>query len=275
MTEMNRSIFTFDLGRSLWRNRDLIWQMTRREVVGRYRGSVLGLAWSFFYPLLMLAVFTFVFGVVFKARWGVGIKQTNLDFALILFIGMTMFNLFSECAARAPTLITGNVSYVKKVVFPLEILPAVTLGSALFHWLVSFFVLTLATLLIKGSIPLTAFFMPLIVLPLAVASMAMVWLLSSLGVFLRDVGQTIGIVLTVLQFLSPVFYPISALPPEYQAWLLFNPLTFVIEQSRAVFIWGQYPDWGGLLVYWVACCMLALFGYWWFQKTRKGFADVL
>lgn len=249
--------------------------MTRREVVGRYRGSVFGLAWSFFYPLLMLAVFTFVFGVVFKARWGVGIEQTNLEFALILFVGMTMFNLFSECAARAPTLITGNVSYVKKVVFPLEILPAVTLGSALFHWLVSFFVLTLAMLLIKGSIPLTAFFMPLIVLPLAVASMAMVWLLSSLGVFLRDVGQTIGIVLTVLQFLSPVFYPISALPPEYQAWLLFNPLTFVIEQSRAVFIWGQYPDWGGLLVYWVACCMLALFGYWWFQKTRKGFADVL
>lgn len=249
--------------------------MTRREVVGRYRGSVFGLAWSFFYPLLMLAVFTFVFGVVFKARWGVGVEQSNLDFALILFVGMTMFNLFSECAARAPTLITSNVSYVKKVVFPLEILPAVTLGSALFHWVVNFFVLSLAMIIIKGGVPMTVIFMPLIVLPLAVASMAVVWFLSSLGVFLRDVGQTIGIFLTVLQFMSPVFYPISALPSEYQSWLLLNPLTFVIEQSRAVFVWGVFPSWWGLIAYWVGCCMFALFGYWWFQKTRKGFADVL
>lgn len=272
---MNSSVFSLDFFYSIWRNRDLIWQMTRREVAGRYRGSILGLAWSFFYPLLMLAVFTFVFGVVFKARWGVDIEQTNLDFALILFVGMTMFNLFSECAARASTLITGNVSYVKKVVFPLEILPAVILGSALFHWFVSFLVLTLASLLIKGSIPLTALLMPLIVFPLAIACLAIVWFLSSLGVYLRDVGQVIAVFLTILQFLSPVFYPISALPSEYQKWLLANPLTFVIEQSRAVFIWGQYPDWGGLLVYWFVCCMLALLGYWWFQKTRKGFADVL
>jgi lipopolysaccharide transport system permease protein len=263
------------LANSLWMHRNLIWQMTRREVIGRYRGSVLGLAWSFFYPLIMLAVFTFVFGVVFKARWGTNIEQSQLDFAIILFIGMTMFNLFSECAVRAPTLIIGNVSYVKKVVFPLEILPVIALGSAFFHWLIGFFVLCLAMLLIKGSIPLTAFFIPLIVMPLAIATLGIAWFLSSLGVFLRDVAQTIGIIISVLQFLSPIFYPISALPEKYQAWLLLNPLTFVIEQSRAVFFWGQAPDWSGLLVYSIACILMAWCGYWWFQKTRKGFADVL
>jgi len=249
--------------------------MTRREVTGRYRGSILGLAWSFFNPLLMLAVFTFVFGAIFKARWGTGVPHTNLEFALILFVGMTMFNLFSECALRAPTLITGSVSYVKKVVFPLEILPVVTLLSALFHWLVSIAVLALALVVIKSAIPLTAFFLILVVIPLAIASLGVVWFLSSLGVYLRDVGQTISIPVLMLQFLSPVFYPVSMVPAEYQNWLLLNPLTFPIEQSRAVLLWGRLPDWGTLFAYWLGSFGVAYLGFWWFQRTRNGFADVL
>lgn len=261
---------------SLWQHRGLIGQMVRREVVGRYKGSLLGLAWSFFYPLVMLSVFTFVFGVVFKMRWAKGGSDLgHLDFALVLFVGLTMFNFVAECANRAPSLITDNVSYVKKVVFPLEILPVVALGASLFHWLVGGVVLCLAMLVIKGGIPLTAVFVLLIIVPLAAATLGLAWFLASIGVYLRDVAQTVGIGVTALQFLSPIFYPVSAVPKEMQFWMMLNPLTFVIEQSRAAFIWGQTPDWLALLGYTVGCFGFAWAGYWWFQKTRKGFADVL
>jgi len=262
------------LGYSLWQHRDLIKQMARREVVGRYRGSVMGLAWSFFNPVLMLVVYTFVFSVVFKARWGVG-DENQASFAIVLFVGMIVYGLFAEMANRAPGLILSNANYVKKVIFPLEILPVVGLMAALFHSLISLGVLFAAILLINGALSWTAIFFPLIILPLLFATLGVAWFLASVGVFLRDVGQTIGIFTTVLMFLSPVFYPISALPEKYQIWLMFNPLTFVIEQSRAVMVFGRQPDWSGLGIYAVVSVFVAWSGYWWFQKTRKGFADVL
>ncbi len=263
------------LGNSLWRNRQLIVQMTRREVVGRYRGSVMGLAWSFFNPILMLAVYTFVFSVVFKARWGTGRDESQTTFAIVLFVGMIVFGLFSEMANRAPGLVLANVNYVKKVIFPLEILPVIGLGAALFHSLISLGVLLTAILLIKGSLVWTVIFFPLILMPLLIGTLGVAWFLASLGVFVRDVGQTIGIFTTVLMFISPVFFPISALPEKYQIWLILNPLTFVIEQSRAVMIFGKQPDWVGLGIYTGAALLVAWAGYWWFQKTRKGFADVI
>ncbi|OIR10712.1 teichoic acid translocation permease protein TagG [mine drainage metagenome] len=263
------------LARSLWRHRELIVQMTRREVVGRYRGSVMGLAWSFFNPILMLVVYTFVFSVVFKARWGTGGEENQSSFAIVLFVGMIVFGLFAEMANRAPGLILSNVNYVKKVIFPLEILPVVGLGAALFHSLISLGVLLTAILLIKGSLVWTVIFFPLILMPLLIGTLGVAWFLASLGVFVRDVGQTIGIFTTVLMFISPVFFPISALPAKFQKWLMLNPLTFVIEQSRAVMIFGKQPDWVGLGICTGASLILAWAGYWWFQKTRKGFADVL
>ena len=262
------------LARSLWSHRDLIMQMTRREVVGRYRGSVMGLAWSFFNPILMLVVYTFVFSVVFKAKWGMG-DENKYSFAIALFVGMIVHGLFAEMVNRAPGLILSNVNYVKKVIFPLEILPVIGMGAALFHTLISLVVLLAAILLINGSLAWTALFFPLIILPLLIATLGAAWFLASLGVFVRDVGQTVGIFTTVLMFISPVFYPISALPEKFQIWLMLNPLTFIIEQSRAVMIFGKLPDWAGLGIYTAASLAMAWAGYWWFQKTRKGFADVL
>jgi lipopolysaccharide transport system permease protein len=263
------------LAHSLWRNRQLIAQMTRREVAGRYKGSALGLAWSFFNPVFMLAVYTFVFSVVFKARWGVGGEESKTQFAVVLFVGMIVHGLLAEVLNRAPGLILGNVNYVKKVVFPLEILPVISMGAALFHSFVSLGVLLIAFAMFNGYLHWTAVLVPVVVVPLVILTLGLAWILASLGVFLRDVGQTIGIITTVMLFLAPVFYPITALPEEMRPWILANPLTFIIEQAREVLIWGHLPNWVGLGIYTLVATVIAWAGYAWFQKTRKGFADVL
>ncbi|MES2942522.1 MAG: ABC transporter permease [Pseudomonadota bacterium] len=257
-----------------WRNRSLIMAMVQREVVGRYRGSILGILWSFFNPVFMLLVYTFVFSVVFKARWSAS-SDSKTEFALVLFAGLIVFNLFSECVNRAPGLILANINYVKKVVFPLEILPWVSLGASMFHALISVVVWLVAYVFFFGFPHLTVFLVPLVFLPLLLFIVGVSWALASLGVYLRDVSQFIGIVTTVLMFLSPVFYPASALPEEYRDLLLFNPLTPAIEQARAVLFWGEMPDWPLLAAYLVGAMCVAWLGFLWFQKTRRGFADVL
>jgi lipopolysaccharide transport system permease protein len=261
------------LVKSIWRNRQLILQMTKREVVGRYQGSVLGIAWSFFNPILMLIVYTFVFSEIFKSRWAGDDSKTQ--FALVLFVGMIVLNLFSEVVNRAPGLVVGNINYVKKVVFPIEILPVIAMGAALFHSLISLAVLLIALVLFNGDLPWTVVFVPLIFLPLVILSTGFAWMLASLGVFLRDVGQTIIILTTALTFLSPIFYPVSAVSESVRPIIMANPLTFIIEQARDVLIWGRAPDWSGLAIYTFAALIVAWIGYGWFQKTRKGFADVL
>lgn len=263
------------LAKSLWRNRQLIMQMTKREVVGRYKGSAMGLAWSFFNPVFMLVVYTFVFSVVFKARWGVGGEDSKTLFAVVLFVGMIVHGLFAEVVNRAPSLILSNVNYVKKVVFPLEILPVISMAAALFHSMVSLFVLLIAFVVFNGYLQWTAIFIPLILLPFVIFTLGLAWMLASIGVFLRDVGQVIGMVTTVMMFLAPVFYPVTAVPEQFRHWLLANPLTFIIEQSREVLIWGHLPNWIGLGIYTVLAILVAWAGYVLFQKTRKGFADVL
>lgn len=260
---------------SLWRNRGLINQLVRREVIGRYRGSLLGVAWSFLNPVLMLLVYTFVFSVVFQARWGIATEDDRSTFAIVLFVGLIIHGLFAEVANRAPGLILNNVSYVKRVVFPLEVLPWVALGSALFHTGVSLLVLLLAQIVLSQHLPWTAVFFPLVIAPLIFFTIGCAWFLSAIGVYLRDIGQTIGIVTTVMLFLAPVFYPLSILPESYRALLYLNPLTFVIEDGRNVLLFGQTPNWGGWLLYCGVSLIVAWAGFWWFQKTRKGFANVL
>jgi len=260
---------------SLWRNRQLIWQMARRDISSRYRGSLIGLAWSFINPVLMLLVYTFVFSVVFKARWNVGGNESKTDFAIVLFAGMIVFNLFAEIVNRAPSLITSNGNYVKKVVFPLEILPWVALGSALFHGMVSLSVLLLAQFILKLSLPWTSIFLPLVLLPLIFASMGLAWFLAAFAVFVRDVGQITGIFITILMFMSAVFYPLSALPEKYQVWLKLNPLVLIITESRKSLVFGELPDWASLGLALFASLAIAFAGFWWFQKVRKGFADVI
>lgn len=263
------------LMRSLWHNRQLIAQMTQREVVGRYKGSVMGLTWSFFNPVFMLAVYTFVFSVVFKSRWGVDGDESKTQFAVVLFVGLIVQGLFAEVLNRAPGLILSNVNYVKKVVFPLEILPVIAMGAALFHSLISLGVLLSAFALFNGYLHWTVVLTPFILLPLLMLTIGLAWMLASLGVFLRDVGQTIGIITMVMMFLAPVFYPVTAVPEEFRSWIMANPLTFIIEQAREVLIWGRLPNWVGLGIYMLIAMVVAWAGYAWFQKTRKGFADVL
>jgi lipopolysaccharide transport system permease protein len=230
-----------EMGASFWRNRALIAALTKREILGRYRGSILGLFWSFFNPLLMLAVYTFVFSVVFNARWSSG-SDSKTEFALVMFSGLLVFGLFSECVSRAPGLILSNANYVKKVVFPLEILPWVSMGTALFHAAISLVVWLAFYGFFFGVPHLSVFLLPFVILPLLILSMGFSWIFASLGVYLRDISQIIGVAITMLMFLSGIFYSVSSLPEEYRALLNFNPLVPIIEQARDVLIWGRNPD---------------------------------
>lgn len=259
---------------SFWRNRGLIKSLAQREILGRYRGSYLGVFWSFFNPVFMLLVYTFVFSVVFKARWNSG-SDSKTEFAMVLFAGLMVFNFFAESINRSPSLILNNVNFVKKVVFPLEILPMVAVVSALFHLFASLLVWLLAYMVIFGLPQSTTLLLPLVLLPLLLLTLGLSWIFASLGVYLRDLSQFLGVVVTVLMFLSPIFYPLSNIPEPYQVYLLMNPLTPVIEMTRQVLYIGELPNMGKLALYGVIGLMVASLGFFWFQKTRKGFADVI
>ncbi len=261
------------LGRSLRANNGLIRQMIRREISSKYKGSAFGLAWSFVTPLFMLAVYTFIFSVIFSARWPQA--QSNLEFSGILFSGLIVYTLFAECIARAPSLILSNVNYVKKVVFPLETLPWIALGSSLFHAMISLLVLFAFLLTLNGSLHWTVVLIPVIWLPLIFLTVGLSLLLASLGTYLRDIGQAIGLIVSSLMFLSPIFYPSTAFPESYRFLFYFNPLTFIIEQTRDVVLWGHLPSWSGLGLYYLCSLAVLFLGFAWFQKTRRGFADVL
>ena len=264
-----------ELFASFVRNRKLILKMAKREVLGRYRGSMFGLAWSFFNPLLMLTIYTFFFSVVFKSRWGVAQEARHADFAVVLFVGLIIHGLFSECINRAPALITSNVSYVKKVVFPLEIFPWIAMGTALFHAGISVTVLLILQVALTGSLPWTVMLLPFVLLPLLILTLGVAWFLAATGVFVRDIGQITGMISSVLLFMSPVFFPLSSLSERLQKIYLLNPLTLIIEDARKVLLFGHIPDPVGLLLYALFALVVAWVGFWWFQKMRKGFADVL
>lgn len=259
---------------SIWAHRQLLVQLIRQDIRARYQGSLLGVAWSLVTPILMLLVYTFVFSVVFKARWGNDPGENTLDFAVNLFAGLIVFGILSESINRAPGLILANVNYVKKVIFPLEILSLVSLGSVLFHSVISLAVLLVVQAVLMQSLPWTIIFFPLILIPLLLASLGISWFLSATAVYIRDIGQITNVFTTILMFMSAVFFPISALPPDYQ-FLRLNPVAIVIAESRNVLIHQTMPDWITLLALFIIGIMVAGFGFWWFNKTRKGFADVI
>lgn len=261
--------------RTLWHHRRLIARLAKRELVARYRGSLLGILWAVINPLLMLAVYTFVFTTVFQARWGAGDQGGSPQFALLLFSGLVLFGILSECINRAPGLLLENVSYIKKVVFPLEILPAVVLAVALANAGIGLVILVVFHLAVLGLPPATALLLPLVMLPLCLTTLGLSWFLASVGVFLRDIRQLVGVAVTVLMFLSPIFYPLSAVPEAFRGFILLNPLTVILEQSKDLLFWGRIPpiaEWGiAMLGSWA----IAWLGYAWFMKTRRGFADVV
>ena len=260
--------------KSFWGKRRLMFSLSQREILGRYRGSFMGILWSFFTPLLMLIVYTFVFSVIFKARWDAG-SDSRIEFALILFAGLMTFNFFAECITRSTSLITSNVNYVKKVVFPLEILPWVSLGAALFHFAISLLVWLIAYLIFFGLPHTTIFYLPIIFTPFVFLIMGITYFLSALGVYMRDISQLVGVAITALLFMSPIFYPASALPEKFQRFLMLNPLTPIIEMTRDVMFFGISPGYKPLAIYCIISMLVAWVGFVWFQKTRKGFADVL
>ncbi|MER9639799.1 ABC transporter permease [Mesorhizobium sp. M0239] len=260
-------------------NKDIVLSLIRREVVGRYRGSMLGLLWSLLNPLLMLAVYTFVFGVVMKSRWTIPGQESAAhstgEFAVILFCGLIVFQFFAEVVSLAPGLIVANANYVKKIVFPIQILPVVSAGAALFHAAVSLLVLLAFAYIIFGHVSLTVLLAPLAFGPLIVMVLGIAWLLASIGVYFRDMGQIVTPLVTTTMFLSPVFFQRTSLPTWLQPWLSLNPLAIPVESFRDVVIFGVMPDWMSLGSYSGAAIVVAVLGYQFFQKTRRGFADVL
>ncbi len=251
----------------------LLLRLAQRELLGRYRGSVAGAFWSLLHPLLMLGVYTFVFGVVLPARWPE--VDGHLSFALNLFAGLLVHNFFSECVTRAPGLVLENTNYVKKVVFPLELLAPGVLLSALFHALVGVALLTLVQTAVRGLPGPWALLLPLVWAPLALLTLGLSWFLAALGVYLRDTAQVMGVVTSALLFLSPVFYPLEALPAAVRDWTFLNPLTLPILETRKLLLAGGPPLGGALAAYWGVGLMVAWAGYRWFQATRRGFADVV
>ena len=253
----------------------LLKQLVRRDVTGRYRGSSLGRLWVLLSPLIMLAVYTFVFSVVFKVRWNTGGAATNTDFALNLFVGVLLHAVFGETLSRSPGIMRSQASYVKKMIFPLWLMPLSAVISALVFCLFGFAALVLFFLLFNGVPPLTALLLPLVLAPLALFALGISWFLSALGAYFRDIEQVMPFFVTVLMFMAPIFYPASAIPEPYQVLLLLNPLTYPVEAVRGLFFTGQMVSPLGYVLYSVCALLVAAGGFLFFGRLRKGFADVV
>lgn len=261
---------------TVWQHRDMTRRMIRREIAARYLGSMLGAAWSVLQPLMLLCVFTFAFNIVFRSRWtSSSMVGEETSFAVAMFLGYIIFSIFSEPVNRASSLVVSHANYVKRTIFPLEILPVVAVGSALFSAASAFGVWFVLLVLVQQAVPWTILLLPIVVLPLVLMVIGLALFLASLGVFIRDLAQVTGPATMALLFMSPVFYPVSAVPPSIQAWMYVNPLTGIIEETRRVAIFGEMPDWGPLAAKVVLGLGVAHLGYLWFMRTRRGFADVL
>lgn len=252
----------------------LVWEMSKREVLGRYRGTRVGMLWALVTPFFMLLVYTLAFGYVLKSRWPGG-DGTTADFALILFVGLVVHGFFAECFIRAPQLIVGNVNYVKKVVFPLEALVWSMAFSALFHLLLNLMVLVLLKWFWHGGVPWTVVLVPLVLAPLVLLTVGVSLMSAAVGVYLRDISQFASVIATAMLFLSSAIVPLDAIPESLRWVFEINPLTFMIDQCREVVIWGRLPDWLGMFNYSLASVLVLVLGITVFQSMRQGFADVL
>lgn len=262
--------------RGLWHHRSLTFQFGVRSLRNAYSGSVLGLAWMMMRPLLMLLVFTFVFGVVFQSRFFPAHTSANpVDFGLALFLGLSIFTLLADMVGKAPGLIVGNTNFVKRVAFPLDVLVVSEFAAAVMQLLVSLGLFAILTLLRQRGMPAATLSLPFVILPFAAFVLGLSFFLAATSVFLRDLPQIANMAVTVLMFLSPIFFPISAMPPTAQAWMFLNPVADVVEQARGAIFLGAWPDgWVLLRQYTIGFAVLWL-GWAWFEGTRRGFADVL
>lgn len=266
--------FFVGMFRAMWRHRHLATLLIARNVEASFRGSVLGKLWTALVPLLRLAIYTTVLGLILKVRWP-GHHNTSLETALLYFVGLSFYDFFMEAIAAAPGLMAENVNFVKKVVFPLEILPCATVGAALVRLGVTSVILLLFFVIIRGIPPLAALAIPLVVAPFAMIVLGVVWFLSALGAYVRDLRQLTGVLALVMMYLSPIFFPLAMVPANARAFFYANPTAFPIETTRAALFAGQWPQWWALAAYFAVAWLFAALGYRWFLRTKPGFADVL
>lgn len=255
-------------------HRSLTFELAKREVLGRYRGASFGLLWSLLSPFLLLCIYTFAFGTVMGGRWP-EIQSGDTHFAIILFAGLIVHGFFAECLGKSPTLIVANPNFVKRIIFPLDILPWPMILSALFHTAMNVLVFIVLRLVMDGAFSWTIVLLPLVLLPLVVLTLGVAWILASLGVYLRDIAQVTGVLSMALLFLSSAIVPIESVPETYRWVFIINPLTLIIDQARNVMLWGRMPDWSALGGYMLVSTVVMYLGRAWFMATRRGFADVL
>ncbi|WP_139491132.1 ABC transporter permease [Brevibacillus dissolubilis] len=275
MRKILNYINPFHLFTSLYQHRYLLGQITKRDIQSKYRGSLLGSVWAFINPLVLLVIYTYVFSVIFQAKWGYSTSSNHYEFALALFCGLISFNIFSETVNKSTGIILSNPNYVKKVVFPLEILPVSALLSSMFQAMINFLLLMIGMLFYFQEVHLTTLLFPILLIPLVLLTTGMALFLSSLGVYVRDIGQIVGVLVTILFYVTPIFYPASVVPEFFQEIMFANPLSTIIEAIRQAILWGNQPDWASWLQTTGITLLIFLFGYAWFKLTRKGFADVI
>ncbi|MBT4607372.1 MAG: ABC transporter permease [Thiotrichales bacterium] len=252
----------------------LLKQFAQRDILSRYRGSFFGIGWALLTPLLMLAVYVFAFRVVFNARWP-GAEDSTLEFALQVYAGLVVYGMFAETSNRAPRLMIEHTNLIKKVLFPLEIISWSVVLTGLFHTFLSLVVLLITNWAVNHTFSLSIIALPLVLGPMVPLSIGLVWLISALGTYIRDINQVVNLIVSLMVFVSPVFFPLSALPEQWQPLLALNPLAPIIEQTRQVVLEGAWPDWGTIGMMWLTALVVAIAGAYIFHLLRRGFADVL
>lgn len=255
-------------------NKFLLGQLVKKDIEQRYKGSVLGILWTIIVPILMLVIYTFVFSEIFQAKWSLDTSD-KYEFALVLFCGLTSFNMVSEVMNRSTNLIASNTNYVKKVVFPLELLPLVITLSALFTCVISFIILIVAKLVLYHDISPTLYQSILVFLPLILICIGVAYILSAISVYLKDIGNVINVLVMVLMYMSPVFFPLTSVPEKYRGICMVNPMTYIIENFRNTMLYGVNLDWSFLLLSVIIAVVIYALGYFVFMRTKEGFADVL
>ncbi|WP_420405139.1 ABC transporter permease [Nisaea sp.] len=265
----------FALAASLRGNGFILKSMVRNELASRYRNTVLGFLWPLINPLVMILVYSFVFGLIFEVRFGATPAQSEVPYGIVLFSGLMLHVLLAETLLRAQSIVLDNPNYVKRVVFPLEILPVAALLSNLVHAVMALAVLVVVILVYGVSLHWTGLLLPLAWLPLVVMLAGLGLLVASLGVFIRDIGQVLGFMMTILMFGSSILFPPEMLPEPLRPWLLLNPLTIPVDASRDLLLWGHFPNWERLGIYSAVAVAALWVGSWWFLRTKRGFSEVM
>ena len=260
---------------SIWKNKYLIYRLAQREIQARYIGTLLGVAWSVLIPIVMLAIYTVVFTKVFQTRWDTSLSGNPIGFALSLFVGLSVFNMFSEVASRGPGLIRENPTYVKKIAFPLDILAWVSVAVSLFSLVTSLGIVVIFNFIVTNEVSATMFAAPLIILPLCLLLAGLGWLLSTVSVYYTDFSQIVPPMISVTMFTTPIFYPISAVPPEYLWIVRANPLSDIIDGLRMTLLYGKLPSTSFFLAVWASAVLVSVLGFCVFQLSKEDYADVV